>query len=74
MDSNRSSVEWLLAATHAAEPTLGHNTKIPKSIMTPDKVETRAGEVREKYLGVSAQISGCALTPNTRHLRPDQEQ
>ncbi|MHC4178064.1 MAG: hypothetical protein ACYSWU_11195 [Planctomycetota bacterium] len=34
----------LLAAPVSAEkPTPGFNTKIPESIMTPDKVETRIG-------------------------------
>ena len=30
----------------AEEPTPGYNTKIPKSIMTPDRVETRIGTLK----------------------------
>ena len=36
----------LLAPTAFAEPTPGYNTKIPESIMTPDKVETRIGTLK----------------------------
>jgi len=38
-------VGLLIPAAHAGEPTPGFNQKIPEQIMTPNKVETRIGEL-----------------------------
>jgi hypothetical protein len=37
---------FFTTAVAEAEPTPGYNTKIPESIMTPDKVKTRIGTLR----------------------------
>lgn len=36
----------LLADVSWAQPNPGYNTKIPKSIMTPNDIETRAGTLK----------------------------
>lgn len=56
------------ATTHAAEPTPGYNTKIPKSIMTPDKVETRVGTL-EFFDGIPTKKTAALLYDNLDYIR-----
>ncbi len=53
----------LLAPTAFAEPTPGYNTKIPESIMTPDKVETRVGDL-EFFDGIPTKETAALLFAN----------
>jgi len=67
-------VPALLAATSeisialAQEPTPGYNTKIPASIMTPDKVETRIGTL-EFFDGIPTKETAALVYDNLDFLR-----
>jgi hypothetical protein len=52
----------------ADEPTPGYNTKIPKYIMTPDKVETRIGTL-EFFDGIPTKGTAALLYDNLDFLR-----
>jgi len=58
----------LLAPTAFAEPTPGYNTKIPESIMTPDKVETRIGTL-EFFDGIPTEKTAELVYDNLDFLR-----
>ncbi len=50
------------------EPTPGYNTKIPESIMTPDKVETRVGTL-EFFDGIPTEKTAALLYDHLDFLR-----
>jgi len=50
------------------EPTPGYNTKIPESIMTPDKVKTRVGTL-EFFDGIPTEKTAALLYDNLDFLR-----
>jgi len=52
----------------AQEPTPGYNTKIPESIMTPDKVETRIGTL-EFFDGIPTKETAALLYDNLDFMR-----
>jgi len=52
----------------AQEPTPGYNNKIPESIMTPDKVETRIGTL-EFFDGIPTKETSALLYDNLDFLR-----
>ncbi|MGF1760441.1 DUF1254 domain-containing protein [Photobacterium sagamiensis] len=52
----------------AQEPTPGYNSKIPESIMTPDKVETRIGTL-EFFDGIPTKETAALLYDNLDFLR-----
>jgi hypothetical protein len=52
----------------AQEPTPGYNTKIPESIMTPDKVETRIGTL-EFFDGIPTEETAALLYDNLDFMR-----
>ena len=52
----------------AQEPTPGYNNKIPESIMTPDKVETRVGTL-EFFDGIPTKKTAALLYDNLDYLR-----
>jgi len=51
-----------------AEPTPGYNNKIPESIMTPDKVETRIGTL-EFFDGIPTKKTAALVYDNLDFLR-----
>jgi hypothetical protein len=51
-----------------AEPTPGYNNKIPESIMTPDKVETRIGTL-EFFDGIPTKETAALLYDNLDFMR-----
>jgi hypothetical protein len=69
-----SSVTVVLAATlmtptaFAEEPTPGYNNKIPESIMTPDKVETRIGTLKF-FDGIPTKETAALVYDNLDFLR-----
>ena len=69
-----SAVAALLAAVlvtpiaFAQEPTRGYNNRIPESIMTPDKVETRIGTL-EFFDGIPTKETAALLYDNLDFLR-----
>jgi hypothetical protein len=52
----------------AEEPTPGYNTKIPESVMTPDKVETRIGTL-EFFDGIPTKKTAALLYDNLDFMR-----
>ncbi len=52
----------------AEEPTPGYNNKIPESIMTPDKVETRIGTL-EFFDGIPTKETAALVYDNLDFLR-----
>jgi hypothetical protein len=52
----------------AEEPTPGYNTKIPESIMTPDKVETKVGNL-EFFDGIPTRETAAKLYNNLDYIR-----
>jgi len=58
----------LLAPAVFAEPTPGYNTKIPESIMTPDKVETRIGTLKF-FDGIPTKETAELLYDNLDFMR-----
>jgi hypothetical protein len=52
----------------AQEPTPGYNNKIPESIMTPDKVETKVGTL-EFFDGIPTEKTAALLYDNLDYLR-----
>ena len=52
----------------AQEPTHGYNNKIPESIMTPDKVETKIGTL-EFFDGIPTQKTAALHYHNLDYLR-----
>ncbi|MFA9404170.1 MAG: DUF1254 domain-containing protein, partial [Anaerolineales bacterium] len=52
----------------AQEPTPGYNNKIPESIMTPDKVETRVGTL-EFFDGIPTEKTAAALYNHLDYIR-----
>jgi hypothetical protein len=57
-----------VAGNTRAEVTPGYNTKIPESIMTPDKVETRIGTL-EFFDGIPTKETAALLYDNLDFLR-----
>jgi hypothetical protein len=57
-----------LPVVFAEEPTPGYNTKIPESIMTPDKVETRVGTL-EFFDGIPTKETAALVYDNLDFLR-----
>ena len=57
------AVSVFLSMAWADEPTPGYNTKIPESIMTPDKVETRIGTL-EFFDGIPTKKTAALLYDN----------
>ena len=55
-------------AAFAQEPTPGYNNKIPESIMTPDKVETRVGTL-EFFDGIPTEKTAAALYNHLDYIR-----
>jgi hypothetical protein len=59
----------LMAPTaFAEEPTPGYNNKIPESIMTPDKVDTRIGTLKF-FDGIPTKKTAALLYDNLDYLR-----
>jgi hypothetical protein len=58
----------LLAPTAFAEPTPGYNNKIPESIMTPDKVETRIGTL-EFFDGIPTKKTAALVYDHLDFIR-----
>ena len=58
----------LIAKVSWAQPTPGFNNKIPESIMTPDKVETRMGTL-EFFDGIPTKETAALLYDNLDYLR-----
>ena len=50
------------------EPTPGYNTKIPETIMTPDRVETRVGTL-EFFDGIPTKETATLLYDNLDYIR-----
>jgi hypothetical protein len=57
-----------VSAAALAQNTPGYNTKIPESIMTPDKVETRIGTL-EFFDGIPTKETAALLYDNLDFLR-----
>ena len=53
----------LLAEVSWAQPTPGFNNKIPESVLTPDKVETKLGTL-EFFDGIPDEKAAAALFAN----------
>ena len=66
--STSLSVGLFGATTHAAEPTPGYNNKIPESIMTPDKVETKVGTL-EFFDGIPTEKTAALLYDSLDYIR-----
>ncbi|MGB6001805.1 MAG: DUF1254 domain-containing protein, partial [Thermoanaerobaculia bacterium] len=58
----------IVPAVLAQEPTPGYNTKIPESIMTPDKVETRVGDL-EFFDGIPTEETAALVYDNLDYIR-----
>jgi len=58
----------MMSVVVAEEPTPGYNTKIPESIMTPDKVETRVGTL-EFFDGIPTEKTAALLYDNLDYIR-----
>ena len=57
-----------VSTTSPAQNTPGYNTKIPESIMTPNKVETRIGTL-EFFDGIPTKKTAALLYDNLDFLR-----
>ena len=57
-----------VSAAALAQNSPGYNTKIPESIMTPDKVETRIGTL-EFFDGIPTKETAALLYDNLDFLR-----
>jgi len=62
------SIVLMMSVVLAEEPTPGYNTKIPESIMTPDKVETRIGTL-EFFDGIPTKETAALLYDNLDFMR-----
>ena len=58
----------MASSTWAEEPTPGFNTKIPESVMTPDKVKTRIGTL-EFFDGIPTKETSALVYDNLDFLR-----
>ena len=58
----------MTSSVFGQEPTPGYNNKIPESIMTPDKVETRTGTL-EFFDGIPTKKTAALLYDNLDFLR-----
>ncbi len=58
----------MVTATVWTQPAPGFNTKVPESIMTPDKVETRIGTL-EFFDGIPTKETAALVYDNLDFLR-----